>query len=138
MCNSYFLESDLYTKELKTMDEQKVIVVVDDDEFIRKTFFLILHKEYRVFLAKDSKEALSRFQSRDVDLIITDLRLPYSSGLDMISQFRESGYKGKVIMISAYSDQLDQTNLQRLDISRFFTKPLDLEALNTSITHLLN
>jgi two-component system response regulator VicR len=128
----------MYTEELETMDDQKVIVVVDDDEFIRKTFFLILHRQYRVYLAKDSKEALSRFQSLDVDLIITDLRLPYSSGLEMISQFRESGYKGKVILISAYPDHLDQTNLQKLDISRFFTKPLDLEALNTSITHLLN
>lgn len=120
------------------MDDQKVIVVVDDDEFIRKTFFLILHKQYRVYLAKDSKEALARFKCRDVDLIIADLRLPHSSGIEMIGRFREAGYKGKVMVISAYPDQMDQTNIQHLDISTFLTKPLDLEALNSSITHLLN
>jgi two-component system, OmpR family, response regulator len=125
-------------EEVEIMDEQKVIVVVDDDEFIRKTFFLILHKHYRVYLAKDSKEALSRFQRRNVDLIITDLKLPYSNGVEMISQFRQAGYKGKVILISAYLEQLDQASLEQLGISQYFTKPLDLEALNASIAYLLN
>ena len=128
----------MYTEEMDMMDDQKVIVVVDDDEFIRKTFFLILHKQYRVYLAKDSREELMRFQNRDVDLIITDLRLPSNDGLKMIGQFRESGYKGKVIMISAFPDQLDESSLNHLGIAEFFTKPLDLGALCSTITHLLN
>ena len=41
---------------------EKKIIIVDDDESIRKTFFLILNKNYRVYLAKDSGEALQRFK----------------------------------------------------------------------------
>ena len=116
----------------------KKIVVVDDDETIRKTFFLILQKKYLVYLAKDSKEALERFTKAKIDLIIADLKLPYLNGLRLISKFRELGYKGEVIMISAYPDLIKKEELRRLSISHFFVKPLDLEALNRSIDFLLN
>ena len=116
----------------------KKIVVVDDDEFIRKTFFLILQKNYRVYLAKDSREALARFKEANIDLIIADLKLPYLNGLEMIAKFRESGYKGKAILISAYPDMIDMKKLKDYSISHFFVKPLDLNALNRSIDCLLN
>lgn len=116
----------------------KKIVVVDDDETIRKTFFLILQKKYLVYLAKDSKEALERFKNAKIDLIIADLKLPYMDGIELISKFRKMGYEGEVIMISAYPDLIKKKKLNRLSIANFFVKPLDLEALNRSIDCLLN
>jgi DNA-binding NtrC family response regulator len=117
---------------------EKKIVVVDDDESIRKTFFLILHRNYQVYLAKDSKEALQRFKKAKVDLIIADLKLPYMNGLEMIAKFRESGYRGEVILISAFPDLVKVDELENLSISQFFVKPLDLEALTRSIDDLLD
>ena len=116
----------------------KKIIVVDDDESIRKTFFLILHENYRVYLAKDSREALKRFKNAKIDLIIADLKLPGRNGLEMINEFRKSGYRGDAILISAYPDLIDVDELSRLSISHFFVKPLDLDAFNRSINHLLN
>ena len=116
---------------------EKKIVVVDDDESIRKTFFLILHENYRVYLAKDAKEALQRFKKAKIDLIIADLKLPYTNGLEMINKFRESGYKGDAILISAFPDLINVDELSRLSVSHFFVKPLDLDALNRSIEHIL-
>jgi len=117
---------------------EKKIVVVDDDESIRKTFFLILNKNYKVYLAKDSREALQRFKKAKIDLIIADLKLPYLNGLEMITRFRESGYRGEVILISAYPDLVKIDELNSLSISHFFVKPLDLDAFNRSIDYLLN
>ncbi len=117
---------------------KKKVVVVEDDESIRRTFFLILNADYQVYLAKDAEEALQRFKTADVDLIIADLKLPRLNGLEMITKFRESGYKGEVILISAYPDLLDPEILSSLDIRRTFVKPLDLDALNRSILHLLS
>ncbi len=116
---------------------EKKIVVVDDDESIRKTFFLILHENYRVYLAKDAKEALQRFKKAKIDLIIADLKLPYTNGLEMINKFRESGYQGDAILISAFPDLINVDELSRLSVSHFFVKPLDLDALNRSIEHIL-
>jgi len=117
---------------------EKKIIIVDDDESIRKTFFLILNKNYRVYLAKDSGEALQRFKRAEIDLIIADLKLPYLDGVEMIAKFRELGYRGNVILISAYPDLVKIDELSRLSISHFFVKPLDLDSLNRSIDHLLN
>lgn len=125
-------------KEVRKEMSEKKIVVVDDDESIRKTFFLILHENYRVYLAKDSREALQRFKKAKIDLIIADLKLPYLNGLEMIARFRKFGYKGEVILISAYPDLINVDKLSHLSISHFFVKPLDLEALNRSIDYLLN
>jgi len=116
----------------------KKIIVVDDDESIRKTFFLILQKDYRVYLAKDSKEALQRFKRAKIDLIIADYKLPYLNGVEMISKFRELGYRGNVILISAYPDLVNIDELSRLSISHFFVKPLDLDSINISVDRLLN
>ncbi len=116
---------------------EKKIIVVDDDESIRKTFFLILHENYCVYLAKDAKEALQRFKKAKIDLIIADLKLPYLNGLEMINKFRESGYQGDAILISAFPDLINVDELSRLSVSHFFVKPLDLDALNRSIEHIL-
>ncbi len=117
---------------------KKKVVIVDDDESIRKTFFLILNSDYSVYLAKDAEEALQRFKKAKIDLIITDLKLPHLNGLEMIKKFRETGYKGEVILISAFPDLVDPEDLSRIAIRHFFTKPLDLDALNKSIDYLLS
>ena len=117
---------------------KKKVVIVDDDESIRKTFFLILHSDYLVYLAKDAEEALQRFEGTDIDLIIADLKLPHLNGLDMITKFRKTGYKGEVILISAFPDLLDRDMLSRLKVGHIFVKPLDLDALNDAIAHLLS
>jgi DNA-binding response OmpR family regulator len=117
---------------------KKKVVIVDDDESIRKTFFLILNSNYLVYLAKNAEEALRRFEGTDIDLIIADLKLPHVNGLEMIAKFRKTGYKGEVILISAFPDLLDQETLSSLDIGHSFVKPLDLEALTQSIEYLLS
>lgn len=119
----------------------KRIVVIDDDESIRKTFFLILSRKYLVYLARDAQEALSRFTKTEVDLIIADYKLPRTAGvengLDMIAAFRRAGYRGKIILISAFPDLVQREEVHSLAISDFFVKPLDLQAFNRSIDGLL-
>ena len=116
----------------------KKIVIVDDDENIRKTFFLLLHKKYRVYPAKDSHEVLARFGKAKVDLIIADYKLSYLNGLELIKQLRASGYQGEAVLISAHPDLVNVEDLSRYSISHFFVKPLDLHALDLSIDRMLN
>ncbi len=116
---------------------EKKIVVVDDDETIRKTLYLILKKDYRVFLAKDSEEALKNFRHAKFDLLIADFRLPRLNGLELVGRFRELGYKGEAILISAHPDMLTIEELSRYSVGYFFVKPLDFKALTRSIEYLL-
>jgi DNA-binding NtrC family response regulator len=115
----------------------KKIVIVDDDESIRKTFFLILSGKYRVYLAGDAEEALARFRAAPVDLIIADYKLPRMGGIELVREFRRAGYSGEVILVSAFPDLIRLDELNRLSISQFFVKPLDLKVFNRSIDSLL-
>ncbi len=115
----------------------KKIVIVDDDESIRKTFFLILSRKYRVYLAGDAEEALARFKDASVDLIIVDHKLPRMGGIELIRELRRTGYSGEAILVSAFPDLIRLDELSRLSISQFFVKPLDLNAFNRSIDNLL-
>lgn len=123
--------------DLENQGLGKRIIVVDDDEGILKTFFLLFNQTYRVYLAKDSVEALERFKSVSFDLIIVDYKLPRINGLEMISRFRELGYRGPVILISAYPEAIRKEDLKNYNINQLFLKPLDLEALESSIHRLL-
>lgn len=115
----------------------KKIIVVDDDEGILKTFFLLFNRNYRVYLAKKAEEALERFKNASFDLIIVDYKLPRMNGLEMISRFRELGYEGPVILISAYPEAIQREDLKKYGVNQLFLKPLDLEALESSIHNLL-
>jgi DNA-binding NtrC family response regulator len=115
----------------------KKIVVVDDEESIRKTFFLILKKSYKVFLASTGAEAAARLKNGSADLMIADFRLPDMTGLELVEKARRSGFGGEVIMITAFADEIEPDTLARLRISHFFAKPLDLNALNRSIDYLM-
>ncbi len=116
---------------------EKKIVFVDDDESIRKTFFLMFKKNYRVYLAKDSDQALREFKNLRFDLIVADYRLPHLNGLEMIGRFRDLGYKGDAILISAYADLIKIEDLERYAVGHFFVKPLDFHVLTRSIEYLL-
>ncbi len=114
----------------------KKILVVDDEESIRKTFVLLLSEKYRVVAAKDAEEALDK-QKNGYDLIIADLRLPGKDGVELVTEMRRRGYRGEVILISAHAELVDPSTLSRLRIGHFFAKPLELDAISRSIDYLL-
>ena len=115
----------------------KKLVVVDDDENIRKTFSLLLGKKYRVSSFKDSREALSKLKNSRADLIIADYKLPYMNGMELIKKLREQGFEGEAMLITAHPDDVKIEDMSRFAISHFFVKPLDLSVLELSIDRVL-
>jgi len=115
----------------------KKIVIIDDDENIRKTFVLLLGKKYRVSSLKDSQEALAKLRHSPADLVIADYKLPFLNGMELIKKLREAGFEGEAMLISAHPDLVRIEDMSRLAISHFFVKPLDLNALNASIERVL-
>jgi len=115
----------------------KKIVIVDDDDNIRKTFSLLLGKKYRICSLKDSKEALAKLHHTRADLVIADFKLPHLNGMELIRKLREDGFEGEAMLISAHPDLVRTEDMSRFAISHFFVKPLDLNALNLSIERVL-
>ena len=115
----------------------KKIVLVDDDETVRKTFSLLLGKKYRVVSLKDPVQALAQLKDGRADLVIADYKLPHFTGMELIKRLRENGYEGEAMLITAHPDDVRIQDMGRFAISHFFVKPLDLNDLNLSIDRVL-
>ena len=119
------------------MTDIKKIVLVDDDETVRKTFTLLLGKKYRVLPLKDPRQALAQLKNGRADLVIADYKLPFFNGMELIKRLRENGFEGEAMLITAHPDEVRIEDMGRFAISHFFVKPLDLNDLNLSIDRVL-
>ena len=88
----------------------KSILVVEDDRGLRIALTRLLSQDFRVDDAGDGTEALARLQNGAYDLVLLDLGLPGTSGLDILSHLRNGSAAPKVIVMTA--DDTPQTLLR--------------------------
>ena len=88
----------------------KSILVVEDDRGLRIALTRLLSQDFRVDDAGDGTEALARLQNGAYDLVLLDLGLPGTSGLDILSHLRNGSAAPKVIVMT--SDDTPQTLLR--------------------------
>jgi len=88
----------------------KSILVVEDDRGLRIALTRLLSQDFRVDDAGDGTEALARLQNGAYDLVLLDLGLPGTSGLDILSHLRNGTAAPKVIVMTA--DDTPQTLLR--------------------------
>ena len=84
------------------MNKMKKILVIEDDKIINNIIEFLLKKEgYLIDVAKDGNEGLDKINTSQPDLIITDIMLPYRSGLEVTSYVKTNFPKIPIIIISA-------------------------------------
>jgi two-component system response regulator AtoC len=80
------------------------ILVVDDEDHIRRVLELMLRREgYEVDAASGGQEALDKFAADSFDMVFLDLRMPDLDGLTVLSRIRESEPDQTVVMVTAYA-----------------------------------
>jgi|GEM_PF-1752376 DNA-binding response OmpR family regulator len=114
------------------------ILVVDDEEGIRKTLKRILEKEGHFVETADSyKEACERFVERDFDLIIMDIVLPDVSGTELLKFLKEAGYENPIVMITGKPSIETVQEAVRYKAFDYITKPIErrefLEVVNKAL-----
>ncbi len=102
------------------------ILVVDDDQNIRKILRDLLDKEgFSVSTASDVDKALPFIDAQDLDLIVTDLKMPGKSGMDLLTLCREKRPAVPVIMITAFGNVEAAVMAMKKGAYDFITKPFD-------------
>lgn len=106
----------------------KTILIVDDEpltrEGIRKTLEAWSIGRYHIISSSNGAEALEVLNTRPVHLLITDIRMPEISGLQVVEDSRSTGHKPVVIVISGHPDfQYAQTAIQ-LGVVNYLLKPI--------------
>ncbi len=102
------------------------ILIVDDDQNIRKILRDLLEKEgFNVLTASDVDKALPFIDQKDLDLIVTDLKMPGKSGMDLLRICHEKRPSVPVILITAFGNVEAAVTAMRKGAYDFITKPFD-------------
>jgi DNA-binding NtrC family response regulator len=115
------------------------ILVIDDDPGLSEVIGLLLEREgYAVRLAATLKQGLGVVESGAVDLVVTDLKLPDGTGLDVIAGVRARRPRLPIIMITSYSSMESAIAALRAGAADYVIKPFDNEELLRAIARTLS
>ncbi len=110
------------------------ILVVDDESTIRDSLRESLAAAgYEVACAENGEEALALCHGQDFSLVISDLKLPGISGLDILQALRNQGSQVPVIMMTAYGDVDTAVSAMRSGAYDFIPKPFKLGTIKKQV-----
>jgi two-component system, NtrC family, response regulator PilR len=114
------------------------ILVVDDEAAMRDLLRIVLEKErHEVLTANDGMAGLSLATSRDIDLVISDIKMPGLDGVGLLAGLRQQGRTTPVIMITAYADSESAIQAMKQGAYDYLTKPFKMDEIKLVIRRAL-
>ncbi|WP_297488554.1 response regulator [uncultured Cetobacterium sp.] len=113
------------------MSEKRTIVIAEDDSLIRMDMVEILKDNGYIVLAeaKDGLEAVEFAKKHNPDILLLDIKMPFLLGTKVAKVLKEQGYKGCIIMLTAYSIEEYIQEATNNNVSGYLIKPLDEKIL---------
>ena len=111
------------------MQQQKRILVVDDDEMNLTRTRIILKKNYDVLLASSGMEALHILKTRKIDLVLLDIEMPKMNGFVTFQRMKEFVYEIPVIFLTASGLEGDVVSAIKLGAANYLKKPFQPQEL---------
>jgi DNA-binding NtrC family response regulator len=106
------------------------ILIVEDEPKMRRLLELNLAEEgYTVFLAADAEAGLKNLRQEPIDLVLTDLRLPGMSGLDLLQEIKRTNALIPVVVMTAYGTVETAVEAMKSGASDYVLKPFSLEEI---------
>src|SRR3989475_6506110 len=119
------------------MPDSSTILLVDDEESVQKLLAYPVEREgFRVLQARDGQEALDRFASERIDLVVLDVMLPKLDGLEVCKRLRAVS-EVPIIMLTARDDELDKVLGLELGADDYITKPFSIREFRSRVRALL-
>ncbi len=81
------------------------VLIVDDDTALLESISVLLHKDgYSVTACDNADDAMDRMRKNNVDIVLTDIRMPDVSGLDLLEKIRKRNSQIPIILMTAYAE----------------------------------
>ena len=120
------------------MGERARILVVDDDESIRKTLVAILEEEgYNVDTAENGKQAIAKSNINFYNLALIDIRLPDIEGVMLLTKMKPTTPKMRKIIITGYPTIHNAMEAVNRDADAYILKPFNIEKVLQTIKEQL-
>ncbi|WP_223589059.1 response regulator transcription factor [Neobacillus bataviensis] len=111
----------------------KTILVVDDEprtrQGLKKSLVTWAEGNYQIFTASNGEEAIEFMQKQKVHILITDIRMPEITGLELLKMAKAQNIYPVIIVISAYSEFEYAQEALRLGVINYLLKPISKKAL---------
>jgi two-component system KDP operon response regulator KdpE len=116
---------------------EAVVLVVDDEKSIRDFIMRNLEiRGYRVITASDGIEAVRKFNTHDIDLVILDIMMPKMDGLETTQRIRQSSLV-PIIVLTALDGEADKIRAFDLGADDYLTKPFGVGELLARVRAVL-
>lgn len=103
-------------------------LIVDDEKLEREGIKYLLSQEEgerKIFEASNGREALNILREEDIDLLLTDIKMPHMDGLELTSRAKEQNPELPVVIFSGYSDFSFAQKAMRYGVTEYVLKPVD-------------
>jgi DNA-binding NtrC family response regulator len=120
------------------MKKQYKILIVDDEKNTRDGLRRALSREYEVFTAESTVAALHVLEENQVDLMLSDVRMPGEDGISLLKQVREKHPTTACVLLTAYGSVETAVEAMKLGAQDFLTKPVNLDHLDMLIARTLH
>ncbi len=106
------------------------ILVVDDDHHVLESLLLLLSAhEYKVLTADNAEAALDKLQGLDVDIVLTDIRMPGMDGIELAGKIHDLDPEMPVLIMTAYAELEVAVEAVKRGAFDFIIKPLNPDYL---------
>lgn len=107
----------------------KLLIIEDDDTQREELARFFKRRVDKVYLAKNGKDGFDKFETLNPDIVLTDLRMPKMSGLELVETIRKNDRITPIIIFTAMNDR--EIILESIDkgISNYVIKPINMAAL---------
>ena len=115
-----------------------VVLIVDDDDLVLQSLKMVLRAAgYRVKTADRGSKALKILEKEEVDLVITDLKMPSMSGVELLDRIYEMGKDMPVIMITAYATVETAVDAMKKGAFDYIMKPFSADEIELLVKRAL-
>ena len=119
---------------MATKDKPRLVAIVDDDESIRSSLLgLMKAMDFRSQAFESAEEFLKSGAQGNTACLITDIRLPGISGLELQSKLNADHHRIPIIFITGHGDEKVRMQALRAGAVEFLMKPFDDQAMIDSI-----
>ncbi|GAC1454952.1 MAG: sigma-54 dependent transcriptional regulator [Gemmatimonadaceae bacterium] len=121
------------------MTEPRTVLLVDDDPSFRRVVEYQLQEDgYRVFTAANTASALQQFQAEVIDVVLTDVRMPESDGVELLARLKLLQPDLPVVMLTAHGTIGSAVDAMKRGAFDYLTKPFTREQLRVILARTLD
>lgn len=115
------------------MTAQRKVLFVEDERDLRKAYERFFRSRYELGFAATGDEALSQVRAFKPDVVVLDMRLPDTDGIDLLRRFRSEHPDLPVIITTAYMSMEPLVQVLGIPHSGYLVKPFELAELGERI-----